>query len=112
VECRSGRSTQITKSLADQCPQGFYIYYSTHDALRNRFKVFARIARQANIPASSGPELLLGDMNMEHTLETHGSIGVIPCLDGTDGQHVVLAGHGRAFQPALRYLAGDSSRAG
>ena len=51
---------------------------------------------------------LLGDMDMERTLETHGAIDVIRCLHGADGQHVVLPGHGCASQPALGDAASDS----
>ena len=59
-------------------------------------------------PHPQAVDLLLGDMNMERTLETHGAKGVTRCADGADGKHIVLPGHGRAFQPALRNVSSDS----
>jgi hypothetical protein len=62
-------------------------------------------------PHPQAADLLLGNTNMECTLETHSALGVIRCLQGADGQHSVLPGYGRAFQPAFRNLACDSGRA-
>ena len=36
-------------------------------------------------PHPQPADLLLGDMNMEHTLVTHSALGVIRCLQGADG---------------------------
>ena len=48
---------------------------------------------------------------MERTLETEGAIGVIRCLQRAFGPQLVFPGHGRAFQPAFRDLAGDGGGA-
>ena len=67
-----------------------------------------RVVGQANHPA---PDLLLGDVDMERTLETQGAIGVIRCIKRADSQHGVLPGHGRAFEPAIRNAACDRGSA-
>ena len=54
---------------------------------------------------------LLGNMNMERTLETHSAKDVTRCLHRADRQHIILSGHGRAFQPALYDVASDTGRA-
>ena len=56
---------------------------------------------------SQAADLLLGNMDMERTLETHGAKDVTRCLDGARIQHGVLPSHRCAFQPALRDLTSD-----
>ena len=56
-------------------------------------------------------DLLLGEMNMQRTLVTHSTFGVIRCLQRADGHYGVLPSHGGAFQPALCDITSDRSRA-
>src|SRR5690349_8434932 len=58
-------------------------------------------------PRPQATNLLLGNMNMDRTLETHGAKDVTRCLHRADSQNIVLTGYGCAFQPAFCDIAGD-----